>query len=203
MSRRSADAAIASGRVLVNSRTPSSGHDVLESDVVTLDNTVITPPQNHTTILLHKPVGYVVSRDGQGSKTIYDLLPGEFHSLKPVGRLDKDSSGLLLLTDDGNLANELTHPRNHKEKIYEVGLNKPLTPPDRQAIERGVTLEDGKSALKLNGHGDQWIVTMKEGRNRQIRRTFSALGYTVQDLHRTHFGPYKLEGLGIAKYTIL
>src|SRR4051812_22727125 len=97
LSRRAADTAIAVGRVLVNQQLPSVGYDVRPDDSVTLDGIAITPAVNTITIILNKPTGYVVSREGQGSKTIYDLLPPEYHTLKPVGRLDKDSSGLLLL----------------------------------------------------------------------------------------------------------
>src|SRR3954463_9519108 len=94
-SRRAADAAIGEGRVLVNGQTPSTGQGVTTDDLVTLDSLRITPAVNTITIILNKPVGYVVSRDGQGSRTVYDLLPAKYHNLKPVGRLDKDSSGLL------------------------------------------------------------------------------------------------------------
>lgn len=197
MSRRAADAAIEQGSVLVDGERPTLGQEVSPGQKVTLDGRLLQTVTKHQTILLNKPVGYVVSRDGQGSKTIYDLLPPELHSLKPVGRLDKNSSGLLLLTDDGLLAHELTHPRYQKKKVYQVSLNKPLTPEDWQKItKQGVLLEDGvsKFELKLHEKNDriQWIVTMHEGRNRQIRRTFEALGYKVAKLHRMQFGPYQL-----------
>lgn len=196
MSRRAADAAIAEGRVLVNNELPALGYAVRQDDIVSFDGQAITTVENTVTILFNKPVGYVVSRNGQGSKTIYDLLPTEYHNLKPIGRLDKDSSGLLLLTNDGTLANELTHPRYAKTKIYEVELDKPLAPLHQQMIsDHGIQLQDGLSKLQLEKiDGDkQWRVTMQEGRNRQIRRTFAALGYTVTKLHRTHFGKYALE----------
>jgi 23S rRNA pseudouridine2605 synthase len=153
---------------------------------------------------LHKPRGYVVSRQGQGSDTIYDLLPPHYRYLNPVGRLDKDSSGLLLLTNDGKLAQTLTHPSHQKRKLYEVELNKPLEPLHRQMIsDHGIQLEDGVSRLLLerrqDGDDTRWLVTMHEGRNRQIRRTFAALGYTVLTLHRTTFGDFALENLGPGK----
>jgi 23S rRNA pseudouridine2605 synthase len=198
MSRRAADAAIAEGRVLVNGEVPAVGYDTRDDDRVTLDGSAITPDVKPVTIILHKPAGYVVSRNGQGSQTIYDLLPAKYHTLKPVGRLDKDSSGLLLLTNDGHLANELTHPRYTKTKIYEVELDKPLQPLHQQMVnDHGIELEDGNSRLQLEklDNAKNWKVTMQEGRNRQIRRTFAALGYTVTKLHRTHFGSYQLEGL--------
>jgi 23S rRNA pseudouridine2605 synthase len=199
MSRRAADTAIAEGRVLVNQKMPSSGHDVSDTDVVTLDSRPITPPVNSTTIMLNKPAGYIVSRDGQGSKTIYELLPEQYQQLKPVGRLDKDSSGLLLLTNDGNLANELTHPSKRKLKVYEITVKQPLQPLHRQMIsDIGVMLDDGPSKFELERRTDDdrdWVVRMYEGRNRQIRRTFDALGYEVIKLHRTHFGNYQLNNL--------
>lgn len=203
ISRRAADNAINAGRVKVNNKLPEIGARVDDMDVVSLDGTVINT-QTIKTIIMNKPTGYVCSRDGQGSKTIYDLLPNELHQLKPVGRLDKDSSGLLLLTNDGKLANELTHPRYQKTKIYEVQLNKPLAPLHQQMISNvGVTLEDGVSKLmieKMDTTGKLLKVTMAEGRNRQIRRTFEALGYKVTKLHRSEFGSYMIGTLETGKY---
>lgn len=148
---------------------------------------------------------YVCSRDGQGGKTIYDLLPPELHHLKPVGRLDKNSSGLLLLTNDGQLAQQLTHPSFQKTKVYNIALNKPLEPLHHQMIsDHGVVLEDGISKLQLQRMNEtdnnNWKVIMSEGRNRQIRRTFDSLGYNVVKLHRTQFGPYKLNQLASGKF---
>jgi len=205
LSRRAADSAIAEGRVTVNGHAPQTGQTISTTDVVTLDSKPVQATKTVTTILLNKPVGYVVSRDGQGSKTVYDLLPAELHTLKPIGRLDKDSSGLLLLTNDGLLANELTHPSHQKTKIYEVTLNTPLAPLHRQMIsEMGLQLDDGPSKLILDrvreGDDHAWIVTMHEGRNRQIRRTFAALGYTVTALHRTQFGPYHVGDVARGAY---
>lgn len=207
LSRRAADDAIYRNRVRVNDQLPSAGQQVTEADTVTLDGQRITPTVNTITILLNKPVGYVVSRDGQGSRTVYDLLPAELHHLKPVGRLDKDSSGLLLMTNDGQLTLELTHPRYQKTKQYEVKLDTPLQPLHRQMIsEMGITLEDGVSKLSLDrlydGNDREWLVTMHEGRNRQIRRTFAALGYGVIGLHRTVFGKYQLGKVPSSKYEV-
>jgi len=207
LSRRGADTAVFEGRVTINGRAADSGSQVGEQDLVTLDGKPVFVDRALTTIMLNKPRGYVVSRHGQGAKTIYDLLPAEFRQLNPVGRLDKDSSGLLLLTNDGTLANELTHPRYAKVKIYEVRLNAPLAPLHQQMInDRGLSLEDGLSKLqleKLDEQGYAWRVTMHEGRNRQIRRTFAALDYTVRRLHRTHFGPYALHDLSQGKIKII
>jgi len=204
MSRRAADSVIAVGRVLVNGKAPQTGQDIGESDIVTLDGERLRSNATQT-IMFNKPAGYVTSRDGQGARTIYELLPAAVHHLKPVGRLDKNSSGLLLLTNDGNLAQTLTHPSHQKVKIYEVQLDKPLQPLHRQMIaEIGVTLEDGPSKFMLErvreGDDRDWRVTMHEGRNRQIRRTFEALDYGVKRLHRTHFGGYQLTNLKPGDY---
>jgi 23S rRNA pseudouridine2605 synthase len=207
LSRRAADKAIASGRVQVNNQPLHVGMQVSAGDTVTLDGDIIKLPDHVTTIMLNKPAGYVCSRAGQGSQTIYNLLPAKFHDLKPVGRLDKDSSGLLILTNDGDLANQLTHPRYAKTKIYEVQLDKVLQPLHQQMItNNGIQLDDGPSKLmlaSLNKQGRDWQVTMQEGRNRQIRRTFAALGYNVERLHRTTFGPYKLGDQTEAEYQVI
>lgn len=192
LSRRAVDQAIAGGRVCINDRLVLVGQSVGDSDNVTLDGQTLRPPAFTTTIMLNKPIGYVVSRDGQGSPTIYDLLPTELHRLKPVGRLDKDSSGLLLLTNDGQLAQRLAHPSFQKEKVYEVELEYPLKSADKQKIEQEITLSDGLSKLDLSGSGIRWTVRLSEGRNRQIRRTFAALNYRVIKLHRTKFGNFAL-----------
>lgn len=211
VSRRAADSLIAEGRVLVNGYPAPTGHLVTSDDKVVYQGKAYTlsqvqSPKSKTTIMLNKPAGYVVSRDGQGSETIYDLLPEEYHHLKPVGRLDKYSSGLLLLTNDGDLAQELTHPKNQKTKVYEVLLSQPLAPLHRQMIQdHGVMLDDGPSKFELarikDGNDSSWRITMREGRNRQIRRTFLSLGYGVSKLHRTHFGKYQLGSLAPGKLT--
>lgn len=203
LSRRAADEAIAQNRVLVNGQLPTAGQQVQSGDAVTLDSRAITLPDptvNTMTIMLNKPVGYVCSRDGQGSRTVYDLLPPELHALNTVGRLDKDSSGLLLLTNDGQLHQQLTHPSYQKVKVYEITLGTALQPLHRQLIsDHGVNLEDGVSKLQLErlheGDDTKWQVRMHEGRNRQIRRTFASLGYDVTRLHRTGFGQYQVGDL--------
>jgi len=205
ISRRAADAAVHAGRVVVNDNPVTTGKTVAAGDIVTYQGINYPIAENQqaasrTTIIFNKPAGFVVSRNGQGSRTVYDILPPQYHRLKPVGRLDKESSGLLLLTDDGDLANQLTLPSYQKIKIYEVALSTDLAPLHRQMIsDHGIELEDGNSRLELSrlveGSDKQWLITMREGRNRQIRRTFSVLGYTVIKLHRTQFGDYTINGL--------
>lgn len=204
LSRRASDQAIADGRVRINNQLAKIGQAVKPEDTVSLDERIITPSVKSITIMLNKPVGYVCSRNGQGNKTIYELLPKEYHHLKPVGRLDKNSSGLLLLSNDGQLTQKLTHPSFQKTKVYKIALNKPLTPEDRAKVEAGITLEDGPSKLQLerinSTDNTNWKVIMREGRNRQIRRTFLALGYSLPKLHRTQFGPYTLNSLTSGKF---
>lgn len=193
LSRRAADKAISEGRVLVDDKNPVEGQQISDDNIVQLDGREIKTNTKLQTIILNKPTGYVCSRDGQGSKTIYDLLPPSLRHLNTVGRLDKDSSGLILLTNDGELAQQLTHPKYQKTKVYEVTLNKPLEPLHQQMIsDIGVNLEDGLSKFSVEKSGGALKVTLREGRNRQIRRTFEALGYEVIKLHRTQFGSYNL-----------
>lgn len=197
VSRREADELIQQGRVHVNAQPAVTGQPVQARDVVRIDGQSVHIRAAPTVLLMHKPTGYVCSRKRQGENpTIYELLPERYQSLKTVGRLDKESSGLILLTDDGDLAHQMTHPRFHKVKVYEVCLDTDLQPLHHQMIaDFGVMLEDGKSQLGLDRIGErnrEWRVTMSEGRNRQIRRTFSALGYSVVKLHRTNFGHYSL-----------
>lgn len=208
LSRRQADDLITKGQIAINGTPAVIGARVTDTDQVTLKGRPLDTSTQYTYIALHKPVGYVCSRKQQGdSPTIYDLLPQQYHSLKPVGRLDRDSSGIILLTNDGDFALRMTHPRYSKVKRYEVTLDKPLEPLHHQMIsDYGITLDDGASKLTLERQTDDrlhWVITMSEGRNRQIRRTFAALGYTVVELHRTNFGNYALGSLAGGKYEIV
>lgn len=202
VSRRKADFLIKQGRVLINSKVADLTSRVDDSDVISLDGQTLKKPDSYTTIILNKPAGYICSKDGQGGKTVYELLPDDLQNLKTIGRLDKNSSGLILLSNDGDLAQTLTHPSFSKVKIYEVTLDKALTETDAHRIEKGIELDDGASKLKLKPLSSpaDWRVTMSEGRNRQIRRTFEALDYRVIKLHRTNFGSYKLGNLKVGEF---
>jgi len=203
LGRRAADELITRGKVLVNGDVPTLGTRVHPGDHIIANGTHLTTDAPHFLYLLfNKPKGCVCSRRQQGdTPTIYSALPAKYQHLKPVGRLDKNSSGLLLLTNDGDLAHRMTHPSFAKIKKYEVTLDTPLQPLHRQMItENGIALADGISKFQVErqkeGNDHAWIVTMHEGRNRQIRRTFAALGYEVTRLHRIQFGPYNLHQLG-------
>ncbi len=223
VSRREADILIQNKKVKINDKIAELGTHIDKNDKVWYNGKIIPFDTDYLYIAFNKPVGYVCSRRAQGSApTIYDLLPKEYNKLKSVGRLDKDSSGLILLTNDGDFAFEMTHPKFHKEKIYEVELDRPLEPLHQQMIsDYGIMLDDGPSKfVVLTSTGDaawgtptrslarmgenaaagpvertRFIVKLSEGRNRQIRRTFAALGYKVKKLHRTSFGVYQLSGL--------
>ena len=198
ISRREADDLIAGGKVMVNGAPAAMGSRAMGTDAVTVNGKPVIGGTASLCIALNKPAGYVCSRRPQGdTPTIYTLLPKEYYALKPVGRLDKDSSGLILLTNDGDFAHRMTHPSFHKTKTYEVTLHRPLEPLHQQMIsDYGIDLPDGKSRFQLmrlhDGNNFEWQVSMHEGRNRQIRRTFAALGYEVTALHRTQFGNYSL-----------
>lgn len=198
ISRRQADELIEKGRISINGKTAQLGERFKVGDEIKLGEKIISKTREEKKyVIFNKPRGYVCSRKKQGeNETIYAILPKEFSVLKPVGRLDKDSSGILLLTNDGDFAFQMTHPKFRKVKEYLISLDTPLQPIHQQMIaDFGINLPDGKSQLGLERLDDSrknWKVIMSEGRNRQIRRTFSAIGYEVRDLHRTVFGSYIL-----------
>lgn len=205
ISRREADELIEHRHVRVNGDVVELGARFEPADAITVKGKPLHDTVEFDYLALHKPEGYVSSRKQQGeSPTLYELIPKDLHHLKPVGRLDRESSGLILLSNDGNFHYEMTHPKFYKTKVYQVELDHPLQPLHQQIIsDHGIQLDDGPSQLVLERANDdrtEWLVTMHEGRNRQIRRTFSALGYTVVRLHRTHFGAYHLGDLPAGEY---
>ena len=210
VSRREADDLILAGKVFVDNKPATLGARIDKKSKVCYNKKIVPFETDFLYLAMNKPAGFVCSRRSQGSApTLYSLLPPEYHKLKTVGRLDKDSSGLILLTNDGDFAFQMTHPKFHKEKIYEVELDSPLEPLHQQMIsDFGVKLEDGASKFsvirdELHDDRKHFTVVLSEGRNRQIRRTFAALGYQVVKLHRTSFGKYQLSGLASGKYVII
>lgn len=209
ISRREADNLIDMGSVTINGTAATLGARFESTDTIVVDGKPLTNTADYAYIAFHKPVGYVCSRKQQGdSPTIYSVIPQQYHHLKPVGRLDRESSGLILLTNDGDFAYQMTHPKFTKVKIYKVRLDHDLEPLHQQMInDYGVQLEDGGSKLQLERISDdrrtEWQVTMREGRNRQIRRTFDSLGYKVVKLHRINFGPYALGDLKVGELEII
>lgn len=209
VSRREADNIIDAKRVTINGRATTLGARFTEGDKIAVDGKELGGKVAYQYIALNKPSGYVCSRAQQDANpTIYELLPPSLHHLKTVGRLDLDSSGLIILSNDGDFTYEMTHPRFSKVKIYDVRLESALSPLHQQMIsDYGVILEDGPSKMQLERKNEtdrkNWIVTMREGRNRQIRRTFGSLGYTVLELHRTNFGNYALGDLESGKFKVV
>ena len=205
VSRREADLLIQQGKVSINGTKAEIGQQVEDGDKVTVSGKKITE-QKLIYLALNKPTGYVCSRKRQGeTPTIFELLPEKYQNLKNVGRLDRDSSGLILLTNDGDFAFQMTHPKFVKTKVYEAEIDRDLEPLHQQMIaDFGVDLPDGHSQLGLMRLSDEdrrhWQVTRSEGRNRQIRRTFEAVGYKVVALHRIKFGNYELSGLAEGEF---
>ncbi len=210
ISRREADILIDTDIVTINGKQAVLGARATPQDTILVAGKPIASQKaQYIYLAFHKPTGYVCSRRAQGdTPTIYELIPSEYHHLKPVGRLDANSSGILLLTNDGDFAYKMTHPKFAKTKIYHVRLNQDLAPLHQQMIsDFGIQLDDGQSQLHLtklrDDARDEWEVTMHEGRNRQIRRTFAALGYTVKKLHRIQFGPYALGDIKQGKFKLV
>lgn len=205
VSRRQADDLIASRKVTVNDQVAKLGDRFKVGDIVKVNGKAVDSSIKYIYLMLNKPVGFVCSRKQQGdSQTIYAILPNKYKNLKTVGRLDKDSSGLIILTNDGDFAFRMTHPEFKKDKVYYVTLNKSLDNTDEDKINKSqVTLEDGVSHMSVvikNKDRKQWTITMHEGKNRQIRRTFRFLGYDVKKLHRVEFGEFKLNDLTSGEY---
>ncbi|MFH1692232.1 MAG: pseudouridine synthase [Candidatus Omnitrophota bacterium] len=205
-SRRKALDFIKLGRVSVNAKKVTEpSFSVCDTDQITLDGKPVIL-KKHVYVLLNKPKGVVTSvADKFAEKTVLDFMPKNLKYLFPVGRLDKDTTGLLLLTNDGDLSYRLMHPSFEVDKIYEVVLDKKLLPCDKDILEKGVMLEGKKTApcvisksgvLKLE-------ITIHEGRKRQIRRMFSARGYKVVDLCRLRQGPLSLKGLKVGSWRFL
>jgi 23S rRNA pseudouridine2605 synthase len=199
-SRRAAETLIAEGRVTVDGALVSDpARDVEEGCDVAVDGRPIAGPEPRVVYAVHKPVGVVsTASDTHGRPTVVELAPAEGLRLYPVGRLDADSSGLILLTNDGELANRLTHPSFEVEKTYLARLGGgPVGDGELRALRRGVELEDGPTAPARvrRAAKDAIELTIHEGRNRQVRRMCDAVGHPVLELQRIAFGPLRLDGL--------
>lgn len=201
-SRRKAEAYVLAGRVSVNGKVIDSlAFDVEKKDVVMVDGKPVAEKQL-VYIMLHKPKGYITSlKDDKGRKTVMDLLPAEYENLKPVGRLDYDTEGLLLLTNDGDLANRLTDPNVEITKTYMVKIEGKISEGQLAVMRAGVVI-DGvrlkKCKAKVTEQGENFTkleVKITEGKNRQIRKMFDAVGVNVSFLKRTAIEELKLGGL--------
>ena len=191
-SRRKADELIKAGRVCVNGEViREMGHRVSPKDKITFDGKELKPAR-HVYVLLNKPRGFITTTsDDRGRKTIMDLVrTATRERIYPVGRLDRDTSGIILLTNDGELAEKLSHPRYEVRKVYLAKLDKPLSDADLEAIARGIELEDGpiyadEIAIPDPREPSQVGIELHSGRNRIVRRIFEHLGYEVLRLDRT------------------
>lgn len=193
-SRRKAEELIRQGKVTVNGRRAVLGTKVQpHKDIVKVEGKVVAPEEK-VYLILYKPRGVVTTRrDPQGRQTVMDLIGNIGAVVHPVGRLDYDTEGLLLLTNDGDLTYKLTHPRFEIDKTYQVLVKGQPTEEDLESIRQGLLLEDGWTAptrvsLLKGGRGKSWLeMTIHEGRNRQVRRMWAKLGYPVLKLRRTKF----------------
>ena len=208
-SRRECDKLIADGVVVVNGKVAKLGMEVSEHDQITVNGKRIGDKQRNYYLMLHKPKGYVTTvKDDLGRKTVMDLIDIKAR-LYPVGRLDYDTEGLLILTNDGDLANRLTHPRNEVNKTYVCRISGILTEQERLQLERGVLIDGVKTAparvriLKQDQHHTRCEVTIHEGRNRQVKKMFESVGKEVEFLKRVAVGELRLGGLKRGEYRFL
>ena len=196
-SRRKAEELIRGGRVTINGQTAALGAKVYPGDEVRVGKRLISPPQKRVVIALHKPRGYETTRKSRsGAPTVYELLPN-IPGLHPIGRLDRDSEGLLLFTNDGALTQRLTHPRYGVKKVYRVWSKKGTPPPDLlRQLEKGVTLRSGEfaQAQKARPKEGGAVITMTEGKKREVRYMMKTIGYPVERLLRVKMGPIRLGG---------
>lgn len=205
-SRRSCEDLIASGAVVVNgSRVEKLATTVADEDDVRVHGRIIKVARP-VYLLLNKPRGVVVSKsDERGRKTIYDILPPEYSTLFHVGRLDKESEGLLILCNDGELSQKITHPSHSIEKEYEVTLDKPYDPAHSAKLIRGIFIEGGRGRFErihLLGKGRVKVV-LRQGIKRQIRLMFYHLGYEVERLKRIRIGMIRDEAIPSGSYRFL
>ncbi|TMF41137.1 MAG: rRNA pseudouridine synthase [Chloroflexi bacterium] len=219
-SRRAADELISSGSVRVNGvRPPPTGIEIdPDHDRITVDGRPVKPPSMHRYVMLNKPLGVITTASDESSRsTVLDVVGEEGkhgHRLFPVGRLDGDSTGLLLLTDDGGMAYRLTHPRYKVAKEYEAVVAGVPASRHLKTLRDGVELEDGMTApaevemlratrgARDSGRAEIRIV-IREGRNRQVRRMLQAVGHKVISLRRTAFGPLRLGRLKTGGWRVL
>jgi 23S rRNA pseudouridine2605 synthase len=203
-SRRGADEIIAAGRVAVNGAIVKELGTTVDpgSDRVELDGAPVTLPESFTYLIINKPAGYVVTMsDPQGRPTVSDLVPDAPAGVVPVGRLDAATDGLLILTNDGDLAYRVTHPSYEIDKVYRVVARGVLTKESRRILETGLDLEGRLTAparieVLTTAHNTTTAeITIHEGRKRQVRRMFEAVGHPVRSLTRIRVGPIVLGDL--------
>ena len=203
-SRRKCEEYVLAKRVNVNGKVVTDlAFDVSEKDVVKVDGKQVALPEEYTYLMMHKPKGYLTTvTDDRDRKTVMDLLPAEFKSLMPVGRLDFSSEGLLLFTNDGYVAQKIMRPARKVVKTYSVKVEGEVTEEDASKMMKGVELIDGTKfkecvvkILEINERKTKLEVQITEGKNREIRKIFDKFGYNVIFLKRVSIGEIKLGGL--------
>ena len=210
-SRRKVEELITSSKVKVNGKIVKDlATDIKDSDIVYFENRLVRPASNFVYYKLHKPKGYVTTAaDEKGRKTVLDLLRGVHTRVYPVGRLDYDTEGLLLLTNDGEITNILTKPNSEIKKTYSVHIEGQISKEEIKKLCEGVDIGDyttkpcSVELIEETEKLSKLIVTITEGKNRQIRRMFESIGKNVVFLRRTQIGEIKLGGLSRGEYTEL
>ncbi len=209
-SRRKADELVVAGKVTVNNKVITElGWEIRRRDVVKVEGKTVVAPENFEYVRFYKPIGYITTKsDEKGRKTIYDIIPKEYVHLKPVGRLDKDSSGLILLTNDGDLINTLTHPSIKVPKVYRVTTDGDIQAEHLEKFAKGVKI-DGKVAycdseiLEKARNLTTLEITLYQGLNRQIRKMFETQGFKVKSLKRIRHATLNLGGLNKGQCKII
>ena len=210
-SRREAIEPIKEGKVQVNGTiTKEPGYKINEKDEVHLEGKKIVPQRNLVYYLLNKPKDFITTTDDpEGRKTVMDLFKNVTDArIFPVGRLDRNTTGLLLMTNDGELTQKLSHPKNNIRKVYQVGLNKPLTKNDLELITQGLILEDGLAVVDQVAFIDpkdktQIGIEIHSGRNRIVRRIFEHLQYEVKTLDRVMYAGLTKKNIPRGKFRVL
>ncbi len=204
-SRRKADDMVRSGQVKRNGQAVTKlGTDVDPAqDIVTVAGRRVRPTAEHQYLALHKPAGYVCTHARfEGERSIFSLLPKQYQGLKIAGRLDKASAGLVILSDDGEFVQQLSHPRYKKEKEYVVTVSRPLSRDALSRLRRGVRLDEGVATADriTQVKGTTYRLVLHQGWKRQIRRMMEAVGVSVTTLVRVRVGDYRLDRIPVGKF---
>ena len=213
-SRRKVEELILSGKITLNGKEVKNLAVSInpESDIVTCDSLTVSPRKLNYYLILNKPRGYVTTlHDEKGRPIVMDLIPNKYikAGVFPVGRLDKDTEGLLFLTNDGDLAQKLNRPENKFVKGYHVELDKPLREDDKKKIEKGLFIHQIKTKTRpatiqyIGTTGKSVLIYLHEGKKRQIRYSFKNLQYNVKYLKRISYGPLQLAGVNKGEYRLL